>query len=247
MLNVHDVPSVNAACLNCTRPDCPGFCEELRASLAPDEKNVQTLQWRGYIRTISEWAEILGVSRATLYRRINKGMSVDEILEPTNSDNSTIPGDLIEEIYIRLSHMHADYLVFWDRPGGISDSAGMVTNYNKVQVSPTNKVGSIVEQRAIPEIMMSEDANTRKAWIACVLDVIKMYRKGQYNHRGYRMKANILEWRAIDGLTVSRIADRINEEIYRPITINKVRNQMAAIVNDIAREAMLRGLHRHCS
>ena len=244
MLNPKDNPSVNDVCLNCTKPDCPGFCEELRQRMSHGRKNVQTLEWRGFIRTINQWANVLGIPRKTLYNRMNKGLSVEEILDPipTKSFND-IPKGLAEDIYIRLSNMHHDYIIFWDRPNAIADSAGMVTNYNKIQISKTHKVSSIVEQRAIPEILMTEEANIRRQWIACVIDVIKDYRRTMYKKRGNRLKANILEWRAIDGLTLTKIVEKINEELVSPITVQKVRSQMNSIVVDIAAEAIRRGLY----
>ena len=241
MLNPKEVRAVNTQCLKCTRADCPGFCDELRRSLT--SFGVKTIQWHGFVRTIPEWAEILGVSRSTLYSRLKDG-DPEEVFESLHHDHSEkITGKLIEEVYLRISNMHCDYLVFWDRPNRISDSAGMVTDYDKVLTSPTHKKTSIVEQRAMPELMLADDANEKRAWISCVLYVIEQYRKEQNTKRGQRLKANILEWRAIDGHSLRSICDKINEELVRPITLNKVRSQMSSIVIDVANEALLRGLH----
>lgn len=245
MLDPKKVTAINAVCLNCIQTDCPGECAELRKSIGQEETSQKkTIEWHGHKKSVSEWAEIFGIPRSTIYRRMRLGLSPDEILEVEKEAKQVQHTEsLVEEVYLRLSRMHHDYVLYWDKPNQVSDSAGMVTNYNKVQISPTNKVGSIVEQKAIPELMLSEDATERRAWIACVLYLINVYRtRPSDKHHRNLFKARLLEWRAIDGYTMPKIVEMFNEDAYRKISIIAVRTAMTTIVNDLIDEAVRRGL-----
>ena len=245
MLNIKEISAYNSLCLNCVREDCPGICDELKENIGVINNKRKRLEWNGVTHTVPEWSEILGISKTVIYDRINKGLSVDEILRVGSRDvKSSYSRNRIELVYTRISTMHIDYLLYWDNGRRISDSAGMTTNYNKIVSSPTNKINSIVEARAMPDIMESDFAQERKAWIACILFMIYKYRSETSTTRypTNPIKANILEWRAIDGWTMKKIGEYINEHYYKPVTIMALRKYMQLIVDDIIPEADRRGL-----
>lgn len=242
--------AINEVCLNCTKADCAGICDELRATMGKtnDEGRRITLTWRGVTRPVAQWAEILGVTRQTLYNRIRKGQSADDIFE------SAITVDLarepttyehIEEVYLRLTRMHIDYELCWETPTEKKASLGMVTNYGKVQSGVTNNISKPVEILAIPEAMMSDDLIERRAWIAMVLYMIERYntRKGRYANTGESL-AYILEMRALKGFTLRKILQLHNEKYATTFTMVAMRKRMDTIVVDLVQEANKRGLFR---
>lgn len=245
MLNPKDVSAYNSACLNCTRHDCPGMCRELKESLGIVKSKSVTLEYNGVRRSVAEWSEIMGIPRTTIYDRMNRGLSPDQVLTPYEGVyHSTQPRTYVEAVYTHISSMHLDYKLFWDRENRLPDSAGMTTNYHKIMVSPTNKITRLVEQQAMPGIMESDYSEEKKAWIAFILDMIKKYRDAGTGDRHFpnSLKANILEWRAIDGWTMPKISEHISSFSYRPVTIHSVRSYLSRIVDELIPEALARGL-----
>ena len=141
--------------------------------------------------------------------------------------------------------MHIDYYLYWEQKMVNDGSAGMVARYGAVRVSPTNATANPTVMRAMPELMLTEDALNRRAWVACVLFIIERYRT-QTARRvpDNPTRARILEWRAIDGMTLKKICEMLNAEAEddRQVTIKQLRKYMGSIVNDITREAIRRGL-----
>ena len=244
----------NDPCLECERPDCPGICDKLRNSMdvVDTSRAVHTITWHGVTRPVSEWAEILGVSRQTLYRRLNEADDAEETLNRTlrmNSDGQVLPHGCIEETYIRLSTMHLDYLIYWNRLTANDSSAGLVARYGAVQVAPTNATSNPTESRALPEASLSDEALYRRGWIATVLCVIERYhvRDRLKPYPSDRLKAQLLEWRAINGLTLKKMSDKLNEmypDTLRNFHPAQLRKLMEPVVSDVAREALKRGLVR---
>ena len=246
----------NSPCMECEKPTCPGICDKLRAAMGEiDTHRAQhTITWNGVERTVDEWAEILGVSRSTLYRKLDQNVDIESMfnnLASARSGKSKLPPGCLEETYIRLSTMHLDYLLFWNRLNNTDSSAGMVVKYGAIKTSPTHHTSSTVEQRAMPELGLSDEALNRREWIACVLDVLARARKrnNQTPFPGDQMRAQMLEWRAIEGLTMKRICERIQEDY--PVQNNRytytpmrIRRFMEPIVIDVAREALKRKLIR---
>ena len=244
----HDCAAVNELCLNCERAECPGICDKLKEDMGEidNSKRIQTITWRGMTRPVAEWAEILGIPRATLYRKLNGCTDINAIFENLHSnDSKTFPNGAIEETYLRLSTMHIDYYLYWEQKLNRDGSAGMVARYGAVRVSPTNATSNPTVMRAMPELMLTEEALNRRAWVACVLFIIERYRTQKQNRiPDNPTRAKILEWRAIDGLTLSRICENLNAEAEdeRQVTVKQLRKYMSSIVNDITKEAMRRGL-----
>lgn len=242
----------NDPCLHCNLPECPGICDKVRGSMSEVDttKAVHTITWCGMKRSVSEWAEILGVSRSQLYKRLETAESDVSVLREfivVSTDDPEIPASTIEEVYIRLTTLHTDYRLYWNRLHGSDSSAGLVARYGAVRASPTNATSNPVEQRAMPELNMTDEALNRRAWVACVLDVITYYQKRNRSkpRPGDRIRARLLELRAIEGLTIKKICARMNEtDPYRCVEYNPmhIRRYMEAIVRDIAREAIRRGL-----
>lgn len=244
----------NELCLTCKKPDCSGICSQLRDEMSDVDtsKPIHEITWHGVTRSIGEWAEILGVNRTTLYRQINDFDNPDEALAHALSKGkakSDLVAGSIEETYVRLSTMHLDYILYWNRLSGHDSSAGMVARYGAVRASPTNATSNPVERQALPELILSDDALYRRGWVACVLYMIEHYRQRNHDtpHPGDRMRAKLLEMRAIDGLTLRKMSDRLNEEMpYLTSTISpmRLRQYMEPIVHDVAEEALKRGLIR---
>lgn len=60
---------------------CPENCKwATRKEQTLNRRNTLTLTCNGETKTLSEWADILGVKYITLYHRVRKGMSPEEIL-----------------------------------------------------------------------------------------------------------------------------------------------------------------------
>lgn len=235
--------SINDLCLHCTREDCDGICDELRAANGPINlsKRAMTITWKGYTRTVPEWAEILNIAPQTLYYRIRKGLEIDDIMSNKVVVVNLVdkPAEWYEIVHNRLTQMHLDYILYWDRPKGIQDSTGMVTHYNPIQSAPTNKINSLTEMRAIPEAMMSDDALERCAWIQVAMDLLNRYRR-----KGAKLRYDILQLRAFQGFTLRRIVEHLNDERIRPITVYKARKELNTIVEDMMSLAYEKGLLR---
>jgi len=244
----HEGAAVNELCLNCERAECPGICDRLKEDMGEidSSKRVQTITWRGVTRPVAEWAEILGIPRATLYRKLNGCTDIDAVFENLHrGEDGKLPTGAIEETYFRLSTMHIDYYLYWEHKLINDGSVGMVARYGAVRVSPTNATANPTVMKAMPELMMTEEALNRRAWVACVLYIIERYRT-QTTRRvpDNPTRAKILEWRAIDGLTLKKICEQLNAEAddSRQVTIKQLRSYMNNIVIDITKEAMRRGL-----
>jgi len=242
-----DYKPINDMCLNCTRPSCNGICDDLRASMGAvrDEGKHKTMTWNGCTHTVSEWADILGVSRQYLYEKLNEKVDPKDIFRSAfiGRERMTYSSRYAEEVYNRLSTMHLDYSLFWATPMERNASLGMVTHYGKIQSAPTNKVTNIVESLAIPEAMLSDDVVERRSWIAMILFLIQYYNsfKGKAKRNG-DMKAFILEQRALQGLTLKRIAEEYNKKMVYSFTLVIYRRLMNEIVDDIIQEGLRRGL-----
>lgn len=63
---------------------CGAFfaCPAAESVLHPPEK---TIEWNGVTKTVREWADETGIPKATLTRRLNKGLTAEEIFAPTKS------------------------------------------------------------------------------------------------------------------------------------------------------------------
>lgn len=249
MLIHEDTPAINQMCLNCKKPSCPGICDDVRVAMGEitRERNAWSLTWGGVTRTISEWAEILGVSKTKLYDRMKTADDVEAILtELTINDKSDLPRGALEETCLRISTMHMDYKLYWEQMLRRDGSAGMVARYGAVRASPTHATSNPTVSRALPELSMTDEALYKRAWIACVLMTIEVYRANKNISNG-EIKARILEWRAIEGLTLKKIAERLNEgneDWKKQITVKSIRNYMERIMREVAREALKRGLIR---
>ena len=92
-----DMPELIAMCINCTKEDCNGLCNDYRAKFRElihnkNEGNAKKLviskgRYRLFItafgkeQTITEWAYEYGIPYQTLYRRITyEGMPMEEAL-----------------------------------------------------------------------------------------------------------------------------------------------------------------------
>jgi hypothetical protein len=221
---------------------------EIRLSRPP-----QTLTWHGVTHTVSEWAEIFGIPRATLYRRLNgieNADVLDEMLDATIAQKKNtrhFPPGVIQETYVRLSKMHFDYMVFYNQLAAMDGSAGFVARYGSIRSAPTNAISKPTEQRAMPELALSEDALYRRSWVSLVLYMIELYKAmDSEGSVAGQIKAQVLQWKALDGYTHEKIAALMNVEMFdkNEITVSRVRKYMQRIVEDVALEAMKRGLFR---
>ena len=77
------------ACLNCQATDCDPFQCPLRGYVPIPERVVDARSWRRYAvippitangetHTLSEWAELTGVSYNAIYMRIRRGMAAEQ-------------------------------------------------------------------------------------------------------------------------------------------------------------------------
>lgn len=238
----------NDLCLNCKKAECIGICDALRDDMgeAHGRRYARTITWHGVTRTINEWAEVLGISRQALYRKLGESDDIGLILSLVNGtrNKNKLPYGATEETIIRLSTMPLDYDIYWRHIKRTDSSIGMVTQYGKITSAPTNAVSKPTETRAIPEASLSDDELTRRGWIACVLYIIDSYRHGRKKNDRALLMGDILEWRALDGMTLKKICDRINETITlkRPMTISLAKRIMNTIIEDVAAEAVRRKL-----
>lgn len=241
---------INDLCLNCQKADCPGICAELRESMGDVERTRrgQTITWHGVTRTIGEWAEVFGMSKLTLQRKLHITSDIEAVMEGicNEKQSGTVKSGLLEKAYIRLSTMHIDYELYWKRLEISEGSAGLVARYGAVQSSPTNRTSNPVERRAMPEITLSDEALERRAWVACVLYCIEHYRMHKHvKNDNSQLKAAILEQRAIFGWTMRRICDEMNKnrmDYEDPMTIARLRRFFQIIVMEVCKEAERRGL-----
>lgn len=243
----------NDPCLTCERPECTGICDKIRDTMGEIDtsKAIHTITWHGVTRSVNEWAEILGIGRSTLYRQIDD-TSIDEYMQSLVSRKTSktdLPKGSIEETYIRLSTLHLDYLLFWNRMSSVDSSSGLIARYGVIQLAPTNAVSNPTESKALPETSMSDEALYRRGWVACVLYMIEQYhvRNKQTGMPNDRLRAKLLQWRAIDGYTMRKIAEKLTNEQHpsdRPITPMRVRKYMNPVIEDVTREALRRKLIR---
>lgn len=239
--------AINELCLTCEREDCNGICDELRETMGTVRENrtVQTLTWRGVTRTISEWAEIFGISRQAMYKRIkaygNGHTAIDMSIKGTTLEKS-LPKGAIEETYMRISNMHEDYLTVWCKLEKADTSAGMVVKYDAIRTSTTNKVSDPTLERALPELQMTDSDIEKRNWLACAFYIMNYYKiRYPKDHTNER----ILGYRIIEGYSMVRIAKIIDEEDTKhKANLDRVRRRMNIIVRDIATEAFKRGLLR---
>ena len=249
MLRPNGEEALNDLCLHCEKPSCPGICDELRETMGEVTyaKRGATITWHGLTRKISEWAEVFGMTSRALYKRLEGKTDAELILTELCERRApgSVPPERIEQTYIRLSTMHADYELYWKRLEISEGSAGLVARYGAVQSAPTGKTSDPVARRAMPELTISDEALERRSWIACVLYMIEYYRhQTEYNSR---LKSRLLEMRAIDGLTMRLICKRLNDqrgENEREVSVAYLRRYFERIVNDVALEATRRGLFR---
>lgn len=238
----------NELCLNCKKAECFGVCDALRDDMgeAHGRRYARTITWHGVTRTINEWAEVLGISRQALYRKLGESDDIGMMLSLISSTKTKgrLPHGATEETIIRLSTMPLDYDIYWRHIQRTDGSIGMVSRYGTITSAPTNAVSKPTESRAMPEISMTDDELTRRGWIACVLYIIDSYRHGGKKNDRVSMMGDILEWRALDGMTLKKICDRINETFQprKPLTINTAKRIMNTIIEDVAAEAVRRKL-----
>ena len=158
-----------------------------------------------------------------------------------------IPVGHIEEVYQRISTMHHDYEIYWKNQMKIEGSQGMIAHYGEEQTGNTNRVSNPTENKAMPELNMSDTQIYRRSWVACILFLIDRYDSIRGKDRAVlELKSRVLNMRAIEGKTLDKICEQLNEGIEwaKQININRVRNLMRDIVTDIASEAERRGLFR---
>ena len=243
---LRDEHAINELCLKCETPSCPGICDEMRKTMGEidESKRIHTLTWGGMTHTVRTWAEILGIPRRTLYNWLGKTTDMNEIMQALlKTRHSKLPSSYIETTYSILSIMHLDYKIYWERYEKMDGSAGFVSRYGHIKSAPTNAVSNPTMNRALPEVMLSDEALRKRAWIACVIYIIERYRAQQKEKE--RLKANVLEWRAIDGYTMRKIVEMLNsekDEWQREFTMNQIRKMMENIVIEVTDEAYERGL-----
>lgn len=237
-----DKPAINDLCLHCTRETCNGICDALRAANGPlrISKRGKRITWNGCTRSVHEWAEIMNVSPNTLYRRLRDGMPLEDVMTRAVVRRlDRCPPEWREKTCAMLARMHIDYLLYWDRPTGLQDSAGMVTRYEPSESAPTNRTVSLTEMRALPETMLSDDILEKRAWIRCAMELA-----GKYRVRGPEIRYEILQLRAFEGCTLRRIVDRLNDERLRAVGITKTRHELNNVIDDLTSLADERGLFR---
>lgn len=253
MLRPGDKSPMNDLCLTCEKPSCPGICDELRQTMGEVESSARghMVTWHGITRTVGEWAEVFGLTKTALYKRLKDESEIEAIMTALcRQDRGTqLPPSWMEQVYLRLSTMRLDYELYWKHLTISEGSAGLVARYAAVQSAPTNRASNPVERRAMPEITLSDEALTRRAWIACVLFVIERYRmhKSDSRYDSTPLKAKLLEWRALNGWTMKKICDTLNADkldYEDPITITRLRKYFQSVVTDVAKEANVRGLFR---
>lgn len=95
-----DSPEVIAQCINCRRETCYGMCidyknavrkmmglEPLDVESAHDYPPIGRKHYaNGEWHTITEWAQIVGINRETLYHRVQRGMSMAEAINRPGRD-----------------------------------------------------------------------------------------------------------------------------------------------------------------
>ena len=238
----------NELCLNCKQPHCDGICDALIDDMGSVKRSrlSKTVTWRGITRSITEWAEILGISRQTLYRRLNDCDDIEETMaEITNSKaHISLPHGAIEQTLIQLSTMPLDYALYWKLMKTTDGSQGMIAKYGKIQTAPTNRVSNPTEGRAMPELSMSDEALNKRAWIACVIYTIEDYRNASTHKHECMIRADMLQWRAIDGMSLKKICETLNEieQRRRPFTILGIKRMMEKVIETVAENAVKRGL-----
>lgn len=241
--------SINELCLQCEKPSCDGICDEMRKTMGEidESKRIQTLTWGGITHTVRTWAEILGIPRRTLYNYLGKTTDMNEIMQALlKTRNTRLPSRYIEKTYSIISIMHLDYKIYWERYEKLDGSAGFIASYGTIRSAPTNAVSNPTLNRALPEVMLSDEALYKRAWIACVIFMIEKYR--QQHKDKERIKSRILEWRAIYGYTLPKIAELLNEDLEsweRRFTVNGVRKILENIIIELSDEANERGLFRN--
>lgn len=237
----------NELCLHCTKPECSGICSAMLEDMGDvkGKRYIKTLTWHGITRSISEWAEIIGISRQALYKQLTGDVGIDEILERISEKQSRddLPRGAVEQTIIHLSTMPLDYSIYWRQLQKSDGSTGMVARYGTIQSAPTNSVSKPTEARAMPELSLTDEELTKRGWIACVLYTIEQYRHDDRKSAS-SLKGDILEWRALDGLSIRKISERLNEHESqrKQLGMIKMKRIMDGIIEDVAREAVRRKL-----
>lgn len=232
-------------CLNCQKPQCNGICNEVMQLASSESKNVSslTLTYQGKTLTIRQWADLLGLHRSTIYRRIERGLAVDEVFH-RNTGTKAKPSQINKTYYI-LSCMAVNYAWYSNHPSIMGDSHGLIALYGKIKTSPTNKVSDPTMHQALTELQLTEDELETILWIRCVQTVIENYLNsdnvGKKRQPIRRMKAEILRRRAFDGWTLKRVADYFTNDGVKVDTV-QIKRYYDRCVEDVANLAVANGL-----
>lgn len=238
MLSVNS-PEIIALCLECDVSNCKGFCERVKNALGSETREIMTITYMGETLTIREWADRLGISRKTLYNRIRRGCTTEDALKI----KSDLTAEDINNTNRIMATMHINYTWYMNRPD-INSSRGMIARYGEIATQKTLTVGKPTEQRALSDLMLTDEQKETLAWIQIVLVVQERYRmhlyKGRKSWRDDAM-AEIIEHKVLQGWTLHRVMENLDmdEDTIGPVQIKNMYNR---VIEDIAREAKKHGL-----
>ena len=232
-------------CLNCEKPKCTGVCDEALQKAANASRSVSalTLTYQDKTLTIRQWADLLGLQRSTIYRRMERGLTVEQIFH-RKATTKAKPSQ-INRTYFMLSCMAVNYSWYTNHPAIMGDSHGLVALYGKIKTAPTNKISDPTMHQALTELHLTEDELEAVLWIRCVQSVIEMYlnpnNATRHTQPIRRMRAEILRRRAFDGWTLKRIADYFTND-GTPMQLLDVKKHYDRCVEDVSNLAVSNGL-----
>lgn len=231
-------------CLNCKEPECDGICVAAMETAGKAHRSVDsiTLTYMGKTLTIKQWADMLGLERSTLYRRVERGLSIDDIFKRQPSEKAS---DIqINRTYYALSNMPLNYTWYTNHPIFLGSSQGYVAMYGHLKTAPTNRINDPTMREALKELNLTDGELEAILWIRCVQSVIERYlneHHSRYKQPILRMRAEILRRRAFDGWTIKRLVDYFCND-GTPTSAIAIKNQYKVAVTDVANLAVTNGL-----